>query len=381
MFRAVKLKKIIFFLIVVAILVIGGVCWANHFIRQEAEPSDSITPEIQLALEESGKTEENSTNDEAAAEESAPPDSVSEEKKFIKWVDFDVSYEAMEYALKLDIDSQDTETPLRFTELLSYLGAKYGGDFSRYKKKDMDTLAEKLKGGKTMQELTADMKYYDYYLEAYSAVLGEYVGNYKIEKDGIWEEKYGLKAFSPIAKGYSFSDFDDFGSKRTYGYARRHLGHDLMGSVGTPVVAIESGTVEALGWNQYGGWRIGIRSFDSKRYYYYAHLRKNHPYQNDLKQGDIVKAGDVIGYLGMTGYSSKENVNNIDTPHLHFGIQLIFDESQKEGASEIWIDCYDITKLLQKNKSEVYKDEEKKEYFRKYNFDEDNLNIQQGGTE
>ena len=146
MFRAVKLKKIIFFLIVVAILVIGGVCWANHFIRQEAEPSDSITPEIQLALEESGKTEENSTNDEAAAEESAPPDSVSEEKKFIKWVDFDVSYEAMEYALKLDIDSQDTETPLRFTELLSYLGAKYGGDFSRYKKKDMDTLAEKLNG-------------------------------------------------------------------------------------------------------------------------------------------------------------------------------------------------------------------------------------------
>ena len=62
-------------------------------------------------------------------------------------------------------------------------------------------------------------------------------------------------------------------------------------------------------------------------------------------------AGDVIGYLGMTGYSRKENVNNIQTPHLHFGIQLIFDESQKEGINQIWIDGYNITRFLQKNKS------------------------------
>ncbi len=46
------------------------------------------------------------------------------------------------------------------------------------------------------------------------------------------------------------------------------------GSIGTPIVAVESGYIEALGWNQYGGWRVGIRSFDGKRYYYYAHLRK-----------------------------------------------------------------------------------------------------------
>ena len=51
-----------------------------------------------------------------------------------------------------------------------------------------------------------------------------------------------------------------------------------MGSIGTPIIAVESGIIEQLGWNQYGGWRIGIRSFDGKRYYYYAHLRKDHPY-------------------------------------------------------------------------------------------------------
>ena len=71
--------------------------------------------------------------------------------------------------------------------------------------------------------------------------------------------------------------------------------------------------------------------------------------------GKTVKAGDVIGYLGMTGYSSKENVNNINVPHLHFGLQLIFDEVQKEGTNQIWIDVYAIINFLRKNRSEVYK--------------------------
>ena len=139
-----------------------------------------------------------------------------------------------------------------------------------------------------------------------------------------------------------------------------------MGSVGTPIIAVESGVVEALGWNQYGGWRVGIRSLDGKRYYYYAHLRRDHPFHYTIGEGDRVNAGDVIGYLGMTGYSSKENVNNINTPHLHFGLQLIFDESQKDGDNQIWIDVYEIIELLQKNKSAVQYNEETKDYDRVY---------------
>ena len=103
------------------------------------------------------------------------------------------------------------------------------------------------------------------------------------------------------------------------------------------------------------GWRVGIRSFDGKRYYYYAHLRKNHPYAKDLSEGQIVNAGDVIGYLGMTGYSKTENVNNINIPHLHFGIQLIFNEVQKDGTNQIWIDVYQIIEFLRNsNASSVY---------------------------
>ena len=43
----------------------------------------------------------------------------------------------------------------------------------------------------------------------------------------------------------------------------------------------------------------------------------------DAVIGDTVQAGDLIGFMGRTGYSDKENTNNIETVHLHFGMQLI----------------------------------------------------------
>lgn len=134
--------------------------------------------------------------------------------------------------------------------------------------------------------------------------------------------------------------------------------------MGTPIMAIESGYVEALGWNQYGGWRIGIRSLDGKRYYYYAHLRQNYPFAEHLEEGSLVTAGDVIGYMGHTGYSTKENVNNIEVTHLHWGLQLIFDESQKECDNEIWIDVYALTRFLAKHTQETEKVEGTKEWVR-----------------
>lgn len=300
---------------------------------------------------------------------------------FIKWIDFNVTAEAMNFTAKLDIDSHNKNAGIIYNwiELLSYLACKNGGEFKNFKQKDLNYLIEKLNEGQTISDLTQNMKFYDYYYESYSAILGEFIGNYSIEttsEDGskVFEEKYGLKAFLPIAKNYNFSHYDDFGNSRSYGFKRTHLGNDLMGSIGTPIIAIESGIIENLGWNQYGGWRIGIRSFDTKRYYYYAHLRKNHPYNRDLEVGTIVKAGDVIGYLGMTGYSIKENVNNINIPHLHFGMQIIFDESQVDSPNEIWIDVYQIIEFLKQNRSEVYMaNKETKEYSRKFDFSENNL--------
>ena len=365
---------------------------------------------------------------------------------FIRWVDFDVTADAMTQAFRYDVDTCQQELHLNWVDLLAYLGARYGGDFSHYQASDMAKAAEQLQNGVTVEELTKNMTSFAYYREAYGAVLDGMVGLYEIEipkseapafaladaqiqegdpaapdssaqtqtqvpnnpveptsattdssqqaqqqnsapspsvpaptlpdpdavpltpsgEEKVWVTKYGLKAFLPLAKNFPYSHYDDFGVSRSYGYRRRHLGHDMMGQTGTPVIAVESGRVEALGWNQYGGWRIGIRSFDGKRYYYYAHLRKDYPYQSNLKEGSLVTAGDVIGYLGHTGYSTTENTNNIVEPHLHFGLQLIFDESQKEGNNEIWIDCYELIRFLSMNRSETVKKEGTKEWTRVY---------------
>ncbi|MDD7023715.1 MAG: M23 family metallopeptidase [Lachnospiraceae bacterium] len=294
----------------------------------------------------------------------------SEKKNdFIKWVEFQVSSEMLGKAYELDRDSYGTETHIDWVELLACTAARFGGEFSKEQKvlRYMDETAKGLLEGTPMEEYTQGLEYYDYFQEAYSAVLGGMVGEFEAETgEGIWEKVYGLKAFSPIAKGFPYSDYDDFGVSRSYGYQRNHLGHDLMGQIGTPIICVESGYVEALGWNQYGGWRIGIRSFDGKRYYYYAHLRQNYPYAEGLAEGSVVLAGDVIGYMGHTGYSAKENVNNIDTTHLHFGIQLIFDESQKEGTNEIWIDGYQIVKFLSRHRSEAVKVGDTREWVRRY---------------
>ena len=92
--------------------------------------------------------------------------------KFIKWVDFNVTSEALDQAFRYDVDTCQAEIHLNWVDLLAYLGTRYGGDFSRYKKSDMEKVAEQLiNGDSTMEELTKDMKYYDYYKQAYGAVL------------------------------------------------------------------------------------------------------------------------------------------------------------------------------------------------------------------
>ena len=271
----------------------------------------------------------------------------------IKWVDFQVPYESLQYTMNVDIETKEQEKHISWIDALSLAACRTGG---RCGLNSVKKAVNDLKGDQSPQELLGETyKYYSYYHEAYSAVLGGLLGSYAVEVNGQWKTAYGLKAFSPIAAGYGYSHCSDFGNSRSFGFARKHLGNDLMGSLGTPIVAVEGGVVEAMGWNRYGGWRIGIRSYDSKRYYYYAHLQKDKPFADDMYVGKIVQPGDVIGFMGRTGYSDKENVNNIETVHLHYGMQLIFDESQKECNSEIWIDVYPIVRLLSQHRSSVEK--------------------------
>ena len=269
----------------------------------------------------------------------------------IRWVDFSVPYASLKYAMDQDISTKEKELHLDWIQVLAVAGCRTGG---KCPLESVKKASRELSAGASPEELLGNLyKYYSYYHASYSAVLGGMLGSFSIEKDGKQISTYGLKAYSPIASGFGYSHCDDFGVGRSFGFKRKHLGNDLMGSAGTPIIAVEGGVVEAMGWNRYGGWRIGIRSFDSKRYYYYAHLQKDKPFAKDLAVGDIVNPGDVIGYMGRTGYSDKENVNNIETVHLHFGMQLVFNESQKECNSEIWIDVYQLVRLLAQHRSSV----------------------------
>ncbi|MGV8941043.1 MAG: M23 family metallopeptidase [Lysobacter sp.] len=101
------------------------------------------------------------------------------------------------------------------------------------------------------------------------------------------------------------------------GQARVHEAIDIMAARDTPVLAVADGTVEKLFTSEPGG--LTIYQFEpSGRYaYYYAHLDR---YAANLAEGQALKQGDVIGYVGSTG-----NAND-DAPHLHFGIFLLGPE-------------------------------------------------------
>ena len=89
-----------------------------------------------------------------------------EEKKYIKWVDYNVPLEIMEKTAKLDINSHTKEgsIELNWIELLPYLASKYGGNFNSFKQKDLDDVVERLNNGETIEEITKDIKLYSYYI-------------------------------------------------------------------------------------------------------------------------------------------------------------------------------------------------------------------------
>jgi murein DD-endopeptidase MepM/ murein hydrolase activator NlpD len=111
---------------------------------------------------------------------------------------------------------------------------------------------------------------------------------------------------------------DTFNDSRGNG-ARTHEALDIMAPRGTPVLATEDGRVAKLFTSKQGG--LTIYEFDpSTTYaYYYAHLDR---YADGLKEGDTVRRGQILGYVGSTGDASP------DGPHLHFSIFRLTPEKQ-----------------------------------------------------
>lgn len=242
------MKRVIFVNILILLTFAGISYWSEE--KERLRETLSERAKEQEVLTDSGREQGKSTQEEEEEaqmdpkEEEKPAEAEEPKKDYIKWVDFGVSKFALAEAYEYDRDSYGTKAHISWIDLLAYTAAYTGGDFHNNQTvcQHMDQLKEMIGQGEELSKVVKDLEYFPYYQEAYGAVLGGMVGEYEIEvptgdkkKPKTWEKRYGLKAFSPIARGFPYNDYDDFGSSRSYGYKRNHLGHDMLGQIGTSI--------------------------------------------------------------------------------------------------------------------------------------------------
>jgi len=160
-------------------------------------------------------------------------------------------------------------------------------------------------------------------------------GSYLEYCDAIWNDvKYFPVPESTVDKKLTISLVDSWMAERTYGGQRGHEGTDIMAGKNAagvyPVLSMTDGVVTSKGWLEKGGYRIGITS-PSGGYFYYAHLSD---YAN-IEEGDTVKAGDLLGFMGDTGYGEEGTTGKFDV-HLHVGI-YIYPDGQETSVNPYWI--------------------------------------------
>lgn len=123
-------------------------------------------------------------------------------------------------------------------------------------------------------------------------------------------------------------------SERTYGGQRGHEGCDIMAGKNIaglyPIVSMTDGVVTSIGWLEKGGWRIGITA-PSGAYFYYAHLDS----YATLKEGDRVSAGDLLGFMGDSGYGEEGTTGQFPV-HLHVGV-YIYPNELETSVNPYWI--------------------------------------------
>jgi peptidoglycan LD-endopeptidase LytH len=100
---------------------------------------------------------------------------------------------------------------------------------------------------------------------------------------------------------------------------RRHEAIDIMAPTGTPVIATDDGVVKKLFTSKPGGLTVYQFDPDQRFCYYYAHLDR---YAAGLKEGQLLKRGEILGYVGTTGNAPK------NAPHLHFALIRLDQEKR-----------------------------------------------------
>ncbi len=179
-------------------------------------------------------------------------------------------------------------------------------------------------------------------LDAYLSLLHQYHSQKirvleKYEKS-VWEDL----AYFPIplprqGSSLSVSYENSWMFDRSFGGNRGHEGTDIMASLNErgqyPVVSMTDGVVEKVGWLKLGGYRIGIRS-PNGGYFYYAHL---YDYAREFQEGEEVKAGELLGFMGDSGYGEKEGTVGQFAVHLHVGIYVNGEQGEEVSVNPYWV--------------------------------------------
>ena len=149
--------------------------------------------------------------------------------------------------------------------------------------------------------------------------------------EAVWAD---LICFPVPDQGMDYED--TFGEARDFGGERLHEGTDLFGKVAIPgyypILSMTDGYVEKIGWLPLGGYRIGIRA-PSGGYFYYAHLSE---YERDFQTGEKIYAGEILGYMGNTGYGPAGTVGRFPV-HLHLGIYIRTSEEEEMSVNPYWV--------------------------------------------
>ena len=169
---------------------------------------------------------------------------------------------------------------------------------------------------------------------------------YQTQVETVWKELVYFPVPESSVNQKAVIRFENtWQTVRHYGGKRKHEGIDLMAEPDKsgyfPVLSMTDGTIEQVGWLEKGGWRIGIRSIGGN-YYYYAHF---HSYIKDWERGDPVKAGDLLGYMGDSGYGPEGTTGQFPV-HLHLGIYLPAAEKGEQAINPYWMLRYLENKRL-----------------------------------
>lgn len=165
----------------------------------------------------------------------------------------------------------------------------------------------------------------------------------------FWEDlQYFPAAGRKEVQGQQFFFENSWHARRTFQGERLHEGCDIFGreekSGYYPILSMTDGIVEKVGWLPLGGYRIGIRS-PGGGYFYYAHLSS---YAREFQTGEQIKAGEVLGFLGDTGYGEEGTAGKF-VPHLHLGI-YVRTQTEEDHA----LNPYPVLQFLQKRQKNFF---------------------------